>query len=119
MRKKVSKRQRQYLLNKDAKVGETIKCCVCGEAFVKRQYSQAFCSPNCKDTYWNAKNSNRHKDSNYHRKYNNSVSDLNERKRRIRYAVENTICIIGSYANPNDIEEHTDAIIDSIMETIY
>jgi len=51
----MSKRQQTYKANKQAKVGEMIKCPVCGDVFKKRQYSQAFCCGQCKDTYWNAK----------------------------------------------------------------
>ena len=42
-------RNQQYKANKEAKVGETIICPVCGRAFVKKQYSQAFCDSTCKD----------------------------------------------------------------------
>ncbi len=42
-----------YKTNKSAKVGNIIICPICGEKFVKKQYSQAFCSLQCKDTYWN------------------------------------------------------------------
>lgn len=46
---------RQYANNKSALTGEDIKCPVCGKIFTKKQYSQAFCSTQCKDDYWNLK----------------------------------------------------------------
>jgi len=51
----MTKRQQLYQTNKAAKVGTMITCPVCGDEFKKRQYSQAFCCGQCKDTYWNAK----------------------------------------------------------------
>lgn len=116
MGKKISKRQKQYLANKDAKVGDIIKCCVCGKEFVKRQYAQAFCSSHCKDVYWNAKNNDRHSDADYYRKYNNKIEDIGERKRRVRYAVENSFCFIGDgYVNQNEFNNEVDKIMDEIF----
>ncbi len=57
-----------YTYNKNAKVGTTLICPICGETFSKRQYAQAFCSSKCKDKYWN-KNSDRHSKG-YYTKYN-------------------------------------------------
>lgn len=71
MKTSISKRdQNLYLHNKDAKTGETITCPICGEVFIKKQYAQAFCCKECKDSYWNASKPDRHKDKNYHHKYN-------------------------------------------------
>lgn len=61
-------RNQQYKANKEAKVGETIICPVCGEAFIKKQYSQAFCCGECKDKFWN-KRGDRHRKG-YHQEYN-------------------------------------------------
>ena len=36
---------------------------------IKKQYSQAFCCTQCKDSFWN-KRGDRHKDPNYYSKYN-------------------------------------------------
>ena len=58
--------------NKEAKTGETIKCPICGDVFIKKQYAQAFCSKECKGYYWNAAKPDRHKDKNYNHKYNQS-----------------------------------------------
>ena len=63
-----SNRKIQYEANKNAKVGEEIICPICGEHFIKKQYSQAFDSISCKDAYWNAKK-DRHR-SGYHKDYN-------------------------------------------------
>lgn len=57
-----------YELNKAAKVGEQITCPVCGTVFNKKQYSQAFCCKECKDSYWNKKG-DRHKEG-YYSDYN-------------------------------------------------
>ena len=43
-----------YHDNKDARVGSQIECPVCHKKFKKVQYSQAFCSLECKDRFWNA-----------------------------------------------------------------
>lgn len=43
MKTSIGKReQNRYLQNKEAKTGETIKCPICGDVFIKKQYSQAF-----------------------------------------------------------------------------
>lgn len=56
--KKIVESQRnnkdRYLINKSAKNGESINCACCNGAFVKIQYSQAFCKNKCKVDYWNA-----------------------------------------------------------------
>ena len=73
MKTSISKqKQNLYLQNKEAKTGETIKCPICGEVFIKKQYAQAFCCKKCKDSYWNTSNQDRHKDKNYYHKYNQS-----------------------------------------------
>lgn len=71
MKISISKReQNRYLQNKEAKTGETIKCPICGDVFIKKQYAQAFCCKECKGYYWNVVKADRHKDKNYHHKYN-------------------------------------------------
>lgn len=40
-------------INEQAKVGETIKCPICGRLFKKKSYQQKFCSISCKDKYHN------------------------------------------------------------------
>lgn len=70
-------RNQQYKANKQAKTGETIICPVCGEAFVKKQYSQAFCCGECKDKFWNKKG-DRHR-AGYHREYNKKHPERIER----------------------------------------
>lgn len=58
-----AKFKKAYNLAKSKKVGETFKCAYCGKEHIKKQYSQAFCSPikkgnkkisRCKDKYWNS-----------------------------------------------------------------
>jgi ribosomal protein L37AE/L43A len=51
-----------YKENKAAKVGEQIECPVCHTKFVKKQYSQAFCSTKCKDAFHNGNDGDRHRD---------------------------------------------------------
>ena len=71
MKTSIDKRQQNcYLQNKEAKTGETIKCPICGEVFIKKQYSQAFCCKECKNYYWNVIKPDRHKDKNYQHNYN-------------------------------------------------
>ena len=53
-----------YRSNKEAKVGDQIECPICHTKFTKIQYSQAFCSPHCKDVFWNARG-DRHSYSSY------------------------------------------------------
>jgi ribosomal protein L32 len=107
MKTSIGKReQNRYLQNKEAKTGEIIKCPICGEVFIKKQYSQAFCCKECKGYYWNAVKPDRHKDKNYHHNYNQShperldrgftkgynngnVSDGPERKRKGGYVFDN------------------------------
>lgn len=57
-----------YLKNKDTKTGEACVCPICKEAFTKKQYSQAFCSIQCKDKFYNdIKKGTRNA---YYKKYN-------------------------------------------------
>jgi hypothetical protein len=44
-----------YLENKKAKTGTQIECPICHLKFIKKQYSQSFCSLKCKDDFWNRK----------------------------------------------------------------
>lgn len=79
-----SKRIITYKTNKKQKVGDEIICPICGEKFVKRQYSQAFCNGKCKDAFWNAKG-DRHS-TGYYEKYDNKHP---ERKlRRALYSMD-------------------------------
>lgn len=68
-----------YKWNKIAKVGTEIFCPICCKPFTKKQYAQAFCCTECKDKYWNTTKSDRHKDKNYHHKYNQSHPERLER----------------------------------------
>lgn len=71
MKTSIGKReQNRYQKNMEGKTGETIKCPICGDVFIKKQYAQAFCSKECKGYYWNAAKPDRHKDKNYNHKYN-------------------------------------------------
>lgn len=40
-----------YKINKEAKTGAEITCPVCGTKFIKKQYSQAFCCTQYKDSF--------------------------------------------------------------------
>lgn len=96
----MTKRQKTYLANKKARVGETITCPVCGESFTKRQYSQAFCCGQCKDTYWNAKG-DRHS-AGYYEEYDNARPE--RRKRRALYG-GNIVISIGGDLTPRQRED--------------
>lgn len=89
-------RQKQYKENKAAKVGIEITCPICGEVFIKKQYSQAFCCSQCKDTYWNAKG-DRHANG-YYEDYDNARPE--RRKRRVLYG-SNRIISIGGELTPS------------------
>lgn len=47
----------RYFLNKNADIGQVIKCPSCDATFIKEHYQQAFCKTKgksiCKDKYWN------------------------------------------------------------------
>ena len=71
MKASISKREQNcYSQNKEAKIGDTIKCPICGNVFIKKQYSQTFCCKDCKNAYWNSSKPDRHKDKNYQHNYN-------------------------------------------------
>lgn len=112
MSKKVSKRQQRYIANKEAKCGTEINCAVCGKAFIKKQYAQAFCCSKCKDTYWNAKG-DRHLDSDYYRRYNHRQPNA---KDRVGYAMLNSVVRIGTYANENHIIDDVTERVNQIFE---
>ena len=76
-------RKKVYNTNKIAKVGEEIICPICGCKFVKKQYSQAFCSGECKDKFWNDKK--RGKRNAYFREYNRQHPERIERVRPYDY----------------------------------
>ena len=74
----MSERKALYEKAKKSKVGDDITCPVCKTRFRKVQWQQAFCCKKCKETYWNAKG-DRHRDPNYHSKYNLSHPERLER----------------------------------------
>ena len=63
-------RNQQYKANKEAKVGETIICPVCGRAFVKKQYSVVITAL----------------DQRFHKRRCHSISPVIERLGLIAYA---------------------------------
>lgn len=91
----MTKRQQTYKQNKSAKVGTTIVCPVCGDSFQKKQYSQAFCCGQCKDTYWNAKG-DRHQPG-YYEEYDQKNP---ERMKRRRLYGSSQVCVIGDHLTP-------------------
>ena len=119
MTKKISKRQQQYLANKEAKTGTEIICPICKDKFIKRQYSQAFCCSQCKDAYWNAKNSDRHSNPDYYRNYNHKSPNKTE---RLAYAKENCRILIGNGYDKHQFDYlydlHKDEI-DRQLEEMY
>ena len=75
-----------YKLNKEKKVGETCTCPICGDKFIKKQYSQAFCCGHCKDVYHNKRKSDRHR-PNYHKEYDMKHPERLERIMAIRQKI--------------------------------
>lgn len=96
MSRKVSFCKERYNINKACKVGETIICPICHTAFIKKQYSQAFCCTQCKDKFWNSKG-DRHSDPNYYRNYNMRHP---ERLMRIGIDIDNDIECAAFCDNP-------------------
>ena len=96
----MTKRQQTYKKNKLAKVGEMLVCPICGEIFKKKQYSQAFCCGQCKDTYWNAKG-DRHSPG-YYEEYDEKRP---ERMKRRRLYGSSQICIVGDHLRPRQQDE--------------
>lgn len=72
-----TKRKERYNTNKALKVGSVCICPICGKEFIKKTYAHAFCSNECKNTYWNKKG-DRHKKGYYH-KYNKEHPERLER----------------------------------------
>jgi predicted nucleic acid-binding Zn ribbon protein len=70
-------RKKTYTLNKSRKVGESCICPICGKAFIKGHYAQAFCSNDCKVKYHNDKQ--RGKRNGYFRRYNMKHPERYER----------------------------------------
>ena len=107
----MTKRQQAYKQNKLAKVGETIVCPICGETFKKKQYSQAFCCGQCKDTYWNAKG-DRHSVG-YYEDYDNARPE--RKKRRILYG-SNRIVSVGGELTPRARENAFTRLLEKKLE---
>lgn len=99
MARKITKRQKAYLTNKTAKVGDMITCPVCGEVFKKRQYSQAFCCRTCKDSYWNNKK-DRHR-AGYYADYDRMHPERIERAKELGYYNNPIICVVGHGLTPS------------------
>jgi hypothetical protein len=99
------KRKEQYKVNKEAKVGETIVCPCCGKSFVKKQYSQAFCSGKCKDKFWNDKSDRHYKG--YYREYNNAHPERLEYAKEV--AFEKACRSVGIVGNSSRMEAEREA----------
>lgn len=69
----------RYKLNKTIALYEVMICPICGKCFVKRQYSQAFCSIKCKDKYHNNMG-DRHKNKTSKIRQNKAVRAINKNK---------------------------------------
>jgi len=111
----MTKRQKQYKENKGAKVGATILCPVCGETFIKKQYSQAFCCTHCKDVYWNAKKDRHH--TGYYEEY-----DSKHKERMIRrkvYGANRVVSICGELTPRQNDETFTKLLEDKINAEIF
>ena len=94
---KTTLRRKLYDENKVAKVGSELICPVCGNRFVKKQYSQAFCSGKCKDKFWNDKG-DRHS-AGYQERYNG------EHPERLHYVADAIAKKMGLGYSDADMEE--------------
>ena len=103
MASKLSKRQEAYLNNKSAKVGDMITCPICGEVFKKKQYSQAFCCKQCKDTFWNNKR-DRHC-AGYYADYDSLHPERIERAIDLGYYKSPYVCVVGGCLTPSAEKE--------------
>ena len=93
-----SERTKIYEKNKAAKVGTKIICPICGQEFVKKQYSQAFCCGICKDDFWNAKG-DRHRKG-YYADYDEKHPERIERAFDLGYYNNPVVCVIGNQLTP-------------------
>lgn len=73
----IMKPKDRYKLNKTIALYEVMICPICGKCFVKRQYSQAFCSSKCKDKYHNSMG-DRHKNKTSKISQNKAVKTINK-----------------------------------------
>jgi endogenous inhibitor of DNA gyrase (YacG/DUF329 family) len=96
-KKTKSLRRKIYEINKGAKVGTECTCPVCGTPFVKKQYSQAFCSGACKDKFWNDRG-DRHS-AGYQVKYNS------EHPERLHFVANAIADKMGLGYSSDDMEE--------------
>ena len=94
-----SERRKIYERNKAAKVGAEIICPICGQKFVKKQYSQAFCCGKCKDDFWNTKG-DRHRKG-YYRDYDEKHLERIERALDLGYYDNSIVCVIGKGLTPS------------------
>lgn len=78
------------------------KCKYCRCEFIQRHPSQKFCSRKCKDSWWNKRKPDRHKDPHYYSKYNRENGRHNP------------------YFNPYGLEEgDCFSVLDSFDEPVY
>lgn len=112
-----------YNFNKKAKVGEEIVCPVCGEKFIKKQYSQAFCCGRCKDRYHNRRKGNRYKTTtpqytmskSEKRRYRYSFDAMVERAKAGRLSDWDMIRFVDGYTNMDTFRRDVD-YLDKLRE---
>lgn len=63
--------------------------------------------------YWNAKCSDRHTDPDYYTRYNHNTPNAKE---RVRYAMENSVVIIGNHLTPSAERDLNEQITERINE---
>lgn len=104
MPKKKTKCSIRYEKAKAGKVGDTIECAYCGTSFVKRQWQQAFCCPECKQKYWDRKG-DRHKDPCYYSEYDARHPERIKRAKENGYYDNAVLCIVGDHLTPAQEDE--------------
>ena len=88
---KKHKSNARYAENKAAKVGTELICPICGKTFTKKQWAQAFCCNECKNTFWNRKG-DRHR-TGYYEEYD--LQHPSRLRNRILYGSTNVVCVKG------------------------
>lgn len=81
-----------YHDNKGAPIGTIIECPVCHKKFEKKQYSQAFCSLECKDRFWNANRGKVNPDKKSAKWKDNLFAEIKQRMDHKRDSLDMTEC---------------------------
>lgn len=120
---KKSKRQITYELNKTLKVKDECICLVCGDKFIKKQWQQAFCSNDCKNTYWNNKKDRHSKYyyELYNQKHLERLKHSTDRQRAAVHFCERVMDIEfdGDITNSSDCSHFLDLYLEDAKTNEY